>query len=124
MSCRFIFLALVLVLSACKNLNKESSFEDEHLRWQEERIERLKSKTGWLNLVGLHWLKEGKNTIGSDSSNTIIFPGKAPVHIGNYTLTGGKIHFFPSPGSVVKYDGKPAIEMEITTDKSGNVTLF
>ncbi len=60
-----------------------------------QRVEDLKKETGFLNLAGLYWLKEGKNTFGSDSSNDIIFPkdkipGKSGyfIYSGNYCGTG------------------------------------
>ena len=39
----------------------------EHIAdWRERRDERLKSESGWLTLVGMDWLKEGENRVGSD----------------------------------------------------------
>ncbi len=119
-----IFLPLILVLSACLDQNKKSSFEEDHLQWQKERIVRLKSKTGWLNLAGLYWLTEGENTIGSDSSNSIKFPAHAPEQIGKYILNGQEIHFVPNPGSNASINGEPGREIEIKTDLSGNATLL
>jgi len=119
-----LFLSLIMVLSACNFQKNESSFEDDHLQWQEKRMEHLKSKTGWLNLAGLYWLNEGENTIGSDSSNSIIFPEKAPDQIGYYTIQGEDILFKSHPGSVVTSNGTDISEIEIETDKSGNATLL
>lgn len=115
---------VILLLSACVTRNKDKSFAVEHARWQEERVERLKSKTGWLNLAGLYWLDEGENTIGSDSSNSIVFPEKAPAHIGKYILKNGRIRFVPAPGEDVIHGGTPATQMEIATDRSGDASLL
>ena len=82
---------IILLFTACGTNTKSSSFEDEFADWQKKRIERLKSKTGWVNLAGLYWLEEGENTIGSDSSNSIIFPKNAPAFIGKYLLEDGKV---------------------------------
>ncbi len=109
-----LFLTIILAFSACNSPHNGSTFEKKHLQWQNDRIESLKSETGWLNLAGLYWLEKGENTVGSDSSNTIIFPGKAPAHIGTYFLKEGKIRFRPDSGS----------EMEIATDKTGNATVL
>ena len=52
-----------------------------------KRIERLKQPNSWLSLVGLYWLKEGKNNFGSDKSNDIVFPeGIAPKFVGTFSL--------------------------------------
>ena len=115
---------VILLLSACVTGKKDKSFAVEHARWQEERVERLKSKTGWLNLAGLYWLEEGENTIGSDSSNSIVFPEKAPAHIGKYILENGRIRFVPAPGEDVIHGGTPATQMEIATDRSGDASLL
>lgn len=113
-----------LLLSACGTEKKDKSFADEHARRQEERVERLKSGTGWLNLAGLYWLDEGENTIGSDSSNSIVFPENAPAHIGKYILENGRIRFVPTPGEDVMHGGTPATQMEISTDRPGDATLL
>ena len=47
-------------------------------KWRADRLSRLKSPDGWLNLAGLFWLREGENTIGSGTLNTILFPEGAP----------------------------------------------
>ncbi len=93
-------------------------------KWKEKRLEHLKSEDGWLNLAGLFWLEEGVNTIGSDSSNDILFPDKAPPRIGRYILEHRRVRFIPEPGEEVLLDGKPVEELEIDTDKTGNPTLL
>lgn len=115
---------ITMMFSACSNVKKDISFEDDHMRWQKERIERLKSETGWLNLAGLYWLEEGENTIGSDSSNSIVFPANAPSHIGKYILENDRIRFVPATDARVLEGDNPASEMEIATDKSGDATLL
>ena len=48
-------------------------------RWRAERLERLTSPEGWLSLVGLWWLHEGSNTVGSAETCDVVLPaGKAP----------------------------------------------
>lgn len=42
--------------------------------WKTRREERLKAPDGWLSLIGLHWLKEGENTIE-------LKPGVPPVQL-------------------------------------------
>jgi uncharacterized protein (DUF1684 family) len=117
---------ILLTLNAC-NLNGDSSndaYSKEIKRWKEKRLGRLKSENGWLNLAGLFWLEEGVNTIGSDSSNSIIYPEKAPPRMGKYMLRNGQVSFIPEPGAGVLMDGKPIEELEIDTDKTGKPTLL
>lgn len=74
-----ILISLVLIIG-CQPTTKESEAEWE--MWRSNRIENLKSLWGYMNLAGLYWLEEGENSIGSDSSNAIIFPEKARPFIG------------------------------------------
>ena len=124
MSIRILCILFLFLVPACGTKTEDRFFKQEHARWQEARIERLKSKTGWLNLAGLYWLKKGRNTFGADSSNNIIFPAKAPPHIGSYFLRDGKIRFIPQEGVPVKHGDSLATEMDITTDRSGQATLL
>ncbi len=117
---------ILLTLNAC-NQNGDSS-DDAYLkeinRWKEKRLERLKSENGWLNLAGLFWLEEGINTIGSDSSNSIIYPDKAPPRLGKYILRNRQFSFVPEPGVEVLMEGKTIEELEIKTDKTGKPSLL
>lgn len=45
-------------------------------QWIQGRYAALKAPNGWINLAGLLWLEKGKNSFGTDKSNTIIFSGK------------------------------------------------
>lgn len=56
--------------------------------WRQHRVERLTSPNGWLSLVGLEWLKSGRNTLGSAADNSIVL-AKWPAHLGTITLDGG-----------------------------------
>jgi uncharacterized protein (DUF1684 family) len=80
--------------------------EDEVVKqWQKERYERLTSETGWLTLVGLHWLKEGANTFGSGAKNDFRFPADAPASAGTLMMKGGSVTLQPSAPMTI--DGKP-----------------
>src|SRR5207248_4949671 len=53
-----------------------AAYAQELTQWQQKRWADLKSETGWLTLVGLFWLKEGGNKIGSDPHMDIVLPNK------------------------------------------------
>jgi len=97
---------ILLTLNACNQNGDSSAYLKEINRWKEKRLARLKSENGWLNLAGLFWLEEGVNTIGSDPSNSIIYPDKSPPRLGKYILTNGQVSFIPEPGVEVLLDGK------------------
>jgi uncharacterized protein len=71
-----------------------SSYMRDIKKWHSNRIESLKSENGWLNLAGLFWLEEGKNTFGSDTSNKIVFP-KGEAFLGELLLNNGGVFIMP-----------------------------
>lgn len=67
---------------------------DEVKAFRVARINSLKSETGWLNLAGLFWLKEGKNTIGGDEKNDFVFPAEhSDPFLGELLLKDGKVYY-------------------------------
>lgn len=48
---------------------------------------RLRSPEGWLSIVGLWWLKEGDNPIGSAKENSVVLPESTPPQIGKITFS-------------------------------------
>lgn len=86
-----VFVVFLLTIHAIKG---QTSLNQEINEWRTNRIERLKAESGWLNLAGLFWLKEGDNTIGSDKKNQIKFETEntAPF-LGNVILKNGEIWF-------------------------------
>ncbi len=103
----YLMIAIVLYSSGC---TVETSIDDpqyvaEIQEWQQKRLKSLKRKTGWLSLIGLHWLTPGENTIGADTSNMIVLPAdKAPGRLGKFILKDGEVAFESQPGTEVLND--------------------
>jgi uncharacterized protein (DUF1684 family) len=93
-------------------------------QWQDKRIENLKKETGWLNLVGLYWLKEGENSFGSSEENDIQFPQNSPSVIGNITLDDSVVSFKSTNKVNVTIDGKVASESFLKEDLKGEPTIM
>lgn len=49
------------------------------LDWRTARLTSLQGPEGWLSLVGLHWLGDQSETLGSDSRNDIVLSGGPPL---------------------------------------------
>ncbi|HEV7491044.1 MAG TPA: DUF1684 domain-containing protein, partial [Rhodanobacteraceae bacterium] len=79
----------VQLMSAKVEESKPVSYESQIEQWRAQRVERLKAPNGWLTLIGLHWLKEGRNTVGSDKSSDIVL-ATGPANLGVVTLANGK----------------------------------
>lgn len=122
-----LFLMMFVLLFSCqKNLEEkgEPEYIGEIKAWHKRRIENLKKENGWLNLVGLYWLKEGENKIGSDKSNDIIFPKKAPPFIGVFVLRDSIITAVINDGIDVMCNGKKIKTIEMKNDMKGKPTIL
>ncbi|TVR73435.1 MAG: DUF1684 domain-containing protein [Marinilabiliales bacterium] len=104
-----------LFLSVSRGKDMSQSEYARHIaEWDSARLHNLKSPTGWANLAGLFWLREGTNTIGSASGNTIVFP-RGPEKIGSMTLDDGNVSFAPAAGVSISADGSAV---------DGNIVIF
>ena len=76
--------------------------------WHRNRVNALRSETGWLNLVGLFWLNEGKNLIGRGDNFDVSFPAaNAPADLGSLSVQNGEVRFEPTLGAATSVNGKP-----------------
>lgn len=88
------------------------SMEVEH--WHKDRIEALKAPGGWLNLVGLYWLEEGRSSFGSDPDNKIVFPaGTIAGTAGYFERKGETVRLIVADPVNITLDGKPAKDVII-----------
>lgn len=67
----------------------------------------LQRPTGWLSLIGLHWLDEGMNSIGAAADNSIVFPRTTTETIGAYQKEGDNIFFGKVEEVEVLHKGEP-----------------
>ncbi len=80
-----LFIITIYLLTGCTN-QKNDNYVSSIKEWHNKRDSSLTKKNGWLSLAGLYWLEQGENSFGSDSSNQIIFPEKAPKFMGSFFL--------------------------------------
>lgn len=121
-----VLLILWGTLSCSSGVNDQAAAEYRvaYNEWKNNRIRSLKGPKGWLNLAGLYWLEEGENRIGSDSSNSILFPPRAPLEIGVIVLQKDTIRFIANQGVDVTHKGEPIREMDLLPDVSGEPTVL
>jgi uncharacterized protein (DUF1684 family) len=84
-------------------------------KWRAERETKLRADDGWLTLCGLFWLKEGKNTVGSDGACDIVLPD-VPGHLGVIDFRAGAATLRVTCDTTVTVDGKPVHEANLQTD--------
>lgn len=101
------------------------TYQQEVDAWRKARVERLTSEEGWLAVVGLLWLEEGFNSLGSSPTNDLVFATpKAPATIGAITLQGTRVRFEAAPSVVVTRNGEPVRSMDLQPDVGGNPTIL
>jgi len=98
-----------LAFAAVSLFAADSAYQRQIVQWRAEREAKLKADDGWLTVVGLHWLHEGLNTVGSDPQADAPLPPSLPARVGTISLSKGKVHFKPAGGVALK-------EMDLKTD--------
>ena len=121
--------AMLLLTSACSGTSKNqfdaAAYQREIEKWKGERAAGLQSEDGWLTLVGLFWLKEGENKVGSAESNEIVLPqGKAPTMVGSLWLEKGSVRLDALPDSGLTEAGKPVTSLTLKSDADEAPTIL
>jgi uncharacterized protein (DUF1684 family) len=107
------------------------SHEDQINEWRQSRNERLADDSGWMTLVGLEWLQEGENTVGSDPASTAKIPG-GPDNWGTLFLAGEELRFVPAAGSGVTVNEAMVADAMLVADnqdtpsvvRSGDLSFY
>ena len=101
------------------------AYQDDMKKWQNDRFESVTAPHGWLSVIGLHWLKEGENKMGSGNNNDIVLPELASNYVGSIFLHDGKIRFKAYPESYVSLGYDNAFQQgEMKTDADGDPTVL
>jgi uncharacterized protein (DUF1684 family) len=91
-------------------------------QWRQARNERLADPDGWMTLVGMEWLEEGENSVGSDESSDARIPG-GPSNWGTILLEGDSILYRPARDSGITVDDETVDEATLVADKQGKPTV-
>ncbi len=93
-----------------------ADFSQQNQQWQDKRLAGLTAPNGWLSLIGLEWLKEGANRIGTAADNDIVLKA-GPAHLGVVTLSkDGALHIVLDKHSGATVDGKAVSEATLLDD--------
>jgi uncharacterized protein (DUF1684 family) len=99
------------------------SYQDDIKSWYQSREKSLTAENGWLNLVGLLWLEEGKNTFGSGDKVKLKFPkGTIPAEAGYFHLQNGIVTQYAAKGTALLVAGKAA-DKAIVFDSAARIAL-
>lgn len=83
--------------------------------WKTARVERLKGPEGFLNLVGLFWMRHDVATFGSSSDSDFVLPGHAPAMLGSFHKENDQIRMLVHDGIEVLH-GETAIRSIVMQD--------
>ncbi len=93
-----------------------NDFYQQNTQWQAKRLAGLTAPSGWLSLIGLEWLKEGANHVGTAADNDIVLKA-GPAHLGVVTLAhDGSTHVVFDKNSGATVDGKAVHEATLVDD--------
>jgi hypothetical protein len=107
MVCRNVLpVPIVFFAGGARLLGEAASYHSEIAEWRKNYDRDLRSEKGPLWLIARHDVPEGKTEIGSDASNAIALPDRAPKRVGILQRQGEKITFEPAAGIAVMLNGK------------------
>jgi uncharacterized protein (DUF1684 family) len=78
---------------------------DNWQQWADRYDRKLRSDDGWLSLVGLYWLKQGNNSIGSAAGNDHRFPEDTPANLGTIEVNDKQLEFTRATNQI-RIDGQ------------------
>ena len=95
---------------------------------RDRREASLRDPTGWLALVGLHWLRSGEQRFGADAGGEIVLraeSGVLPPLAGTLELTDGQVRVHPLAGVPLTVGGAPVSDgLLLVDDGAGDPTIL
>jgi hypothetical protein len=90
--------------------------------WRRQKEDELLRRDSWLALAGLHWLAEGRQTVGSAASADVRLPPGSPETMGDFELRRG--HVFFHPAHALPIEGVPAAGESLLPDTADEPTFL
>jgi uncharacterized protein len=118
--------AVILQAAACLAAQDSITYFQQVERWRTQREENLRNPDGWLSLAGLYWLKEGKNTVGTDKKKNdfVLPPHSAPKELGTFIFHAGHTNFEAAPDILVDINGAQVTSGELLPDTSNHANML
>ena len=102
-----LFSGVVAVHAETPATAPAATYEQQIQQWRSGRLQRLTAPDGWLSLIGLEWLQEGDNRVGSAADNDIVLKA-GPAHLGTVTLAkDGSLRIVLARGSAARSTASP-----------------
>lgn len=112
------WLVSLVLLVTVAFASAQNPYQAEVLAWRADHEAKLKADDGWLTVIGLFWLKEGLNRVGTSKGSEILLPaGSAPTKVGVIEFAKGKAIFRAAEGVQANLNGSPIRESEVRSDE-------
>jgi len=98
---------MALVVGGVRLVGDDAGYQAGMAEWRKDYDRDLRSEKGPLWLIGRRDVPEGRTQIGSDASNRIELPDRAPKRVGDIERRGDLVTFKPAAGIAVKLNGQP-----------------
>jgi|CXWL01.1.fsa_nt_gi uncharacterized protein (DUF1684 family) len=123
MNLKSVLLTVAALLAAAPAIAL-TEHEQDVAAWRAGRIERLTGPTGWLSLVGLHWLVTGQTvTLGNGKDNDINL-GVGPARLGRIDWKDTTATLTIAEGVTATVEAVAAVApVELAPDSSGAPTI-
>jgi len=105
-------------------MTTQKEYENEILQWRANRYNNLVGENSWLALVGLFWLNNGRNLVGSNPMCEVILPERAPTFLGVVEQKGDNIRFTVAEGVRVKVNGRLAQKAILKSSADANPSFI
>ena len=92
--------------------------------WKVERVARLKGPSGYLNLVGLFWLRQDVSTFGSSPDNDFVLPRHAAPMLGSFRKENGQVLMTVQDGVDVFLGETPVNSIVMEDDHSDQPVIL
>ena len=70
-------------------------------RWREARAASLAAPDSWLGLIGLFWLEDGANPVGSDPDTAVVRLPDGAARLGVLECAGMDVVWHPAEGAAM-----------------------
>lgn len=112
-----LLVVILITLSACQKkdlgqVDVPENYIQQVKDWKQDRVEDIKSPTGWLRLAGMFWLDEGVNGFGSGKNQDVRLPeGTIPEEAGTFVYESGQVTINVADDVAITHNGEPISEM-------------
>ncbi|MDX1571465.1 MAG: DUF1684 domain-containing protein [Xanthomonadales bacterium] len=122
----------ILFVGALAASPVDADHVDSVMEWRLSRLTSLTGPSGWLSLIGLHWLENGSHAIGSAPADNDVVLNAGPARVGEIRVSGPHVAFSATPGVPVTHAGEPVEELVLFSEdleeapilEVGSVSLF